>query len=220
MKRITVKEVDGILHVTLGKFLLKMKPHAIVNGFFRLNDVHDAIKGTVHVPKGKKLASLAPSQWYRPDPSTSLKMFLDHIHVEGEPYPIKVINGGLTQGAYGTQAVVERYIQWINETPRSISDGYIYIFYLKKLNQCKIGFSGAVGKRQLEISSQIGVHVTRIYESPRLINAYETEQNVHMVVGNYHKRLLGEWFEVKEDDIDEVITIVSSVVESIGVKDV
>jgi hypothetical protein len=221
MKRIlTIEEVGGALYVRLGKFLLKMKPHVNVDGLFRLNEVHNAIRATLYMPKGKQWKAVAPARWYRANRGNRrIDSFLDSIAVKGEPYPIKTIRCGLARGTYGTQAVVERYLQWINESPEFIMDGYIYIFYLKAESRCKIGFSRALARRQLTINSQIGVNVTRIYESQKLINAYETEQNAHMVVCRSFKRLKGEWFEVKEGDIDDVVKMVKSIVESIGVKD-
>jgi hypothetical protein len=219
MKRITVKEVDGILHVRLGKFLLKMKPHVNVNGFFKLNEIHHAIKITLYSPKGKKWENLAPSQWYRPDPSIPLKMFLDSMVVEGEPYPIDVIEHGGYKGVYGTQQVIERYVQWINESRIYIANGHIYIFHVEKFNQCKIGYTRTANKRLRVVTTAIGIEPMVIYKSVKLANAYDAEQLAHRWVGKSFKRLKGEWFEVNPCDIDEVITIVSSVVERIGVKD-
>jgi hypothetical protein len=219
MKRITIEEVDGILHVRLGKFLLKMKPHANVNNFFKLTEVHNAIRTTLYSPKGKQWKDIGPAQWYRvAEPSIRVKKFLAHIHVEGEPYPIEAFSRGSYRGVYGTPLVVERYIQWINESRVHVGCGKLYVFYIKRHGMCKIGYGRKINALQKSLGLASGVEPTLVYTSDLTANAYDVEQLARIDIDKRFKKLLGGWFEVKEGDTDDVVKMVKSANEEIGIK--
>jgi hypothetical protein len=67
---------------------IRMQRHDNIYGFFRLNDVHDAIKDTKFMPTKKQWRAVAPGQWYRMDSgNANINGFLDALHNKSpEPY--------------------------------------------------------------------------------------------------------------------------------------
>ena len=90
---------------------------------------------------------------------------------------------------------------------------YTYIYIVKNNNDlCKIGLSKNPKKRIRNISTQTGQEINIVYISDKLYDGNNVESRIHGLYSN--KRKLGEWFELDNKCINDIIRFIESKMET------
>ena len=83
-------------------------------------------------------------------------------------------------------------------------DGYVYLLYSPTNNTYKIGKAKQVDGRYGSIAKQSPVEIKLIHQF-KSENANKAEKALHNQYS--HKRVLGEWFSLSEQEIETIISI-------------
>jgi phage regulator Rha-like protein len=87
------------------------------------------------------------------------------------------------------------------------------VYIIKNLNSLyKIGISKNIAKRIRTIETQQCSKVKTIYTSKFCINAIQIESKIHKLYENHRK--LGEWFDLDNNNINDIIKFIESSIET------
>ena len=82
--------------------------------------------------------------------------------------------------------------------------GYVYLVWSPKWKLYKIGRTIDLKRRMYQLQSERPFERLRLVYAAEVGNQYETERLLHATVSDKH--VLGEWFDLEESDIEEVLT--------------
>jgi hypothetical protein len=83
-------------------------------------------------------------------------------------------------------------------------NGYVYLLYSPTNNTYKIGKAKKVDDRYGSIAKQSPVEIRLVHQF-KSSNASKAENTLHRQYS--HKRFLGEWFSLSEQDVESIISI-------------